>query len=66
MAGGGSHNKHDGNRYEGCGAEVDELLVLGKLFEALVENRNNRLRRVNIQRAALATGNALGNLREFL
>jgi hypothetical protein len=27
---------------------------------------NNRLRRVNIQRAALATGNALGNLREFL
>jgi hypothetical protein len=37
MAGGGSHNKH--------GAEVDELLVLGKLFEALVENRNNRLSR---------------------
>jgi hypothetical protein len=27
---------------------------------------NNRLRRVNVQRATLATGNALGNLREFL
>jgi hypothetical protein len=65
MAGGGSHNKHDCNRYGDCGAEVDELLVFGKLFEALVENRNNRLRRVNIQRAALATGNAVGNLREF-
>jgi hypothetical protein len=40
MAGGGSHNKRDGNRYEDCGTEVDELLVLGKHFEALVENRN--------------------------
>src|ERR1700730_7514174 len=39
MAGGGGHNKRDGNRYEDRGAEV-ELLVLGKLFEALVENRN--------------------------
>jgi hypothetical protein len=27
---------------------------------------NNRLRRANIQRATLATGNAFGNLREFL
>jgi hypothetical protein len=26
---------------------------------------NNRLRRVNVQRAALAASNALGNLREF-
>jgi len=40
MVGGGGHNKRDGNRYEECGAEVDEPLVPRKLFKALVEYRN--------------------------